>query len=86
MRPLRRLTGAIEFNELFFNDVEVPQGNLVGGLNCGWQVAMATLMNERGGTGLAARQTQGRRAMVQLARVLAAHGQPLPKDPGSGSG
>ena len=84
VRPLRHLTGAIEFNELFFNDVEVPRENLVGALNSGWQVAMATLMNERGGTGLAAAARHQRTfaAMVQLGRTLAAHGQPLPKDPG----
>ncbi|MGO9060020.1 MAG: acyl-CoA dehydrogenase family protein [Candidatus Binataceae bacterium] len=84
VRPLRHMTGAIEFNELFFNDVEVPPENLVGGLNCGWQVAMATLMNERGGTGLAAAAKHQRTfaAMVQLGRALAAHGQPLTKAPG----
>jgi alkylation response protein AidB-like acyl-CoA dehydrogenase len=52
--PLRHLTGAVEFNELFFNDVEVPVQNLVGPLHGGWQAAMATLMNERGGTAIAA--------------------------------
>jgi alkylation response protein AidB-like acyl-CoA dehydrogenase len=54
IRPLRHMTGAVEFNELFFTDVEVPRENLVGRLNSGWQIAMSTLMNERGGTGMAA--------------------------------
>ncbi|HEY2106792.1 MAG TPA: acyl-CoA dehydrogenase family protein [Candidatus Binataceae bacterium] len=54
VRPLRHLTGAVEFNELFFTEVQVPRGNLVGQLNSGWQIAMSTLMNERGGTGMAA--------------------------------
>ncbi len=53
-RPLRHITGAVEFNELFFNDVEVPRRNLVGTINSGWRIAMTTLMNERGGTGMAA--------------------------------
>jgi alkylation response protein AidB-like acyl-CoA dehydrogenase len=54
VRPLRHMTGAIEFNQLFFSDVEVPRANLVGEPGSGWQVAMTTLMNERGGTGTAA--------------------------------
>ena len=54
VKPLRHITGTVEFNELFFNDVEVPRGNLVGEFNGGWQIAMSTLSNERGGTGIAA--------------------------------
>src|SRR4029077_18894461 len=33
VRPLRHLTGAEDFAEVFFTDVEVPAKNLVGGLN-----------------------------------------------------
>ncbi len=82
VRPLRHMTGAVEFNELFFSDVEVPRENLVGDLNHGWQLAMATLMNERGGTGLAAaaKHQMTLTAMVQLCRILAARGQPLTAD------
>ena len=82
VRPLRHMTGAIEFNELFFSDVEVPRENLVGDLNHGWQLAMATLMNERGGTGLAAaaKHQMTLTAMVQLGRILAARGQPSTTD------
>jgi alkylation response protein AidB-like acyl-CoA dehydrogenase len=48
VKPLRQMTGDAEFNEVFFEDVRVPRANLLGGLNNGWQVAMTTLMNERG--------------------------------------
>ncbi len=48
VKPLRQMTGDAEFNEVFFEDVRVPRRNLLGGLNNGWQVAMTTLMNERG--------------------------------------
>jgi alkylation response protein AidB-like acyl-CoA dehydrogenase len=48
VKPLRQITGDAEFNEVFFEDVRVPRANLLGGMNHGWQVAMTTLMNERG--------------------------------------
>jgi alkylation response protein AidB-like acyl-CoA dehydrogenase len=47
VRPLRQLTGEAEFNEVFFDDVEVPVENLVGSENGGWGVALTTLMYER---------------------------------------
>ncbi|KLO46959.1 acyl-CoA dehydrogenase [Mycobacterium nebraskense] len=54
VRPLRQITGGSEFNEVFFNDVFVPDENVVGAPNSGWTVARATLGNERvsiGGSG-----------------------------------
>ncbi|HEX4246840.1 MAG TPA: acyl-CoA dehydrogenase family protein, partial [Pseudonocardia sp.] len=56
VRPLRELTGASLFNEVFFDDVFVPDGDVVGEVGQGWTVARATLGNERvslgGGAGL----------------------------------
>jgi alkylation response protein AidB-like acyl-CoA dehydrogenase len=53
VRPLRQITGESEFNEIFFSDVEVPQENLLGEIGGGWQVAMTTLLHERGTLGFA---------------------------------
>ncbi len=47
VRPLRQITGGSEFNEVFFNDVFVPDEDVVGEPNAGWTVARATLGNER---------------------------------------
>ena len=47
VRPLRQITGGSEFNEVFFNDVFVPDEDVVGEPNQGWTVARATLGNER---------------------------------------
>jgi len=48
--PLRQMTGECEFNEVFFDEVEVPVENLIGPENEGWRVANTTLGNERGGS------------------------------------
>jgi alkylation response protein AidB-like acyl-CoA dehydrogenase len=48
VRPLRQITGESEFNEVFFDEVPVPAGNLIGRENEGWRVAGTTLANERG--------------------------------------
>ncbi len=46
VRPLRMPTGASEFNEVFLNDVFVPDTDVVGPVDGGWTVARATLGNE----------------------------------------
>ncbi|MCV7379400.1 acyl-CoA dehydrogenase [Mycobacterium alsense] len=54
VRPLRQITGGSDFNEVFFNDLFVPDEDVVGAPNSGWTVARATLGNERvsiGGSG-----------------------------------
>ncbi|GAB1820464.1 acyl-CoA dehydrogenase [Herbidospora sp. RD11066] len=58
VRPLTEMTGENLFNEVFFDDVFVPDELVVGQVNQGWKVARNTLSNERvslssgaGGTG-----------------------------------
>jgi 3-oxochol-4-en-24-oyl-CoA dehydrogenase len=46
VRPLRMPTGGSEFNEVFFDDVFVPDEDVVGPVDGGWTVARATLGNE----------------------------------------
>jgi 3-oxochol-4-en-24-oyl-CoA dehydrogenase len=47
VRPLREITGEALFNEVFINDVFIPDADVVGDVNDGWRVARATLGNER---------------------------------------
>ncbi len=49
VRPLRHITGAVEFAEVFFSDVVVPADRLVGELDNGWRITMGSLAHERGG-------------------------------------
>src|SRR6266568_4682984 len=53
VRPRVQITGQPEFNEIFFTDVQVPKENLLGAVGEGWQVAMTTLLHERGTLGFA---------------------------------
>jgi alkylation response protein AidB-like acyl-CoA dehydrogenase len=47
VRPLRQMTGEAEFNEIFFTDARIPDSQRIGTVGDGWNVAIATLMNER---------------------------------------
>lgn len=81
VRPLRQITGEAEFNEIFFTDVAVPRANLLGEVGGGWQVAMTTLLHERGTLGAALTgilDAQVRR-LVDLAR-REAKDDPLVRD------
>jgi alkylation response protein AidB-like acyl-CoA dehydrogenase len=46
VRPLRMISGHSEFNEVFFDDVFIPDDDVVGPIDGGWTVARATLGNE----------------------------------------
>jgi alkylation response protein AidB-like acyl-CoA dehydrogenase len=46
VRPLRQISGHSEFNEVFFDDVFVPDDDVIGPVDSGWTVARATLGNE----------------------------------------
>ena len=48
VRPLVDMTLKAGFNEVFFNDVKIPEDNIVGKRGEGWAVANATLGHERG--------------------------------------
>jgi alkylation response protein AidB-like acyl-CoA dehydrogenase len=47
VRPIRNLAGEPSFGEIFFEDVKIPKGNIVGKENEGWQIAQALLGHER---------------------------------------
>jgi alkylation response protein AidB-like acyl-CoA dehydrogenase len=83
VRPLRQITGDPEFNEIFFSDVRVPKENVVGEINSGWQVAMTTLLHERGtlGFALTARLEVQVRKVIALAKEPRADGSVPADDP-----
>ena len=83
VRPLRQMTGESEFNELFFRDVRVPVENVVGKVNDGWNVAIGTLMHERGtfGAGLQIMYRRNIDRLIELSRTIERNGRPASEDP-----
>jgi alkylation response protein AidB-like acyl-CoA dehydrogenase len=78
VRPLRQITGEAEFNEIFLEEAEVPDENIIGQVGGGWGVAITTLMFERAGLGAAA--VMGlKRSMEDLLAVIQERG--LDEDP-----
>ncbi|HUO62849.1 MAG TPA: acyl-CoA dehydrogenase [Terriglobales bacterium] len=83
VKPLKQITGDAEFNEVYFDNVKVPEANILGGLNNGWAVGMTTLMYERLalGFGLQVRLKIALDGLVDLARRTKKNGAPATQDP-----
>jgi alkylation response protein AidB-like acyl-CoA dehydrogenase len=71
VRPLVQMTRDPEFNEIYFNDVGIPKSQVLGEPGQGWQMAMTTLLHERGNLGvtLATRGAAAIRELISLARA-----------------
>ena len=67
VRPIRTVAGEAHFNEVFFDGLEVPVDCVLGAVDRGWDVAMATLLFERSGT--AALQVMLRQSFDELLRL-----------------
>jgi alkylation response protein AidB-like acyl-CoA dehydrogenase len=81
IRPLVQITGDAGFNEVFYDNVRVPKENLVGEINQGWQVSIATLMYERvsGGTRHPVQRTITE--LLELAKSIEFEGVPANQHP-----
>lgn len=76
VRPLRQITGAAHFNEVFLEDVRIPHENILGAPNAGWGPILTTLANERtliGGSQSAVKFDD----IVALARRFGANDDPV---------
>lgn len=51
VRPLRQMTGGAAFNEVFLDDVWIPDDDRLGDVDGGWTVALTTLTHERAAVG-----------------------------------
>jgi alkylation response protein AidB-like acyl-CoA dehydrogenase len=83
VRPLAHMLGEAEFNEVFLDDVFVPDDLVVGEVDGGWRVAMATLSYER--VAIATGRVNTKRAVEDIIADVAARtgadGRPLGTDP-----
>ncbi len=73
IRPIAKMSGQVEFAQVFYDDVRIPLANVVGGLGNGWKVAMSTLGFERG-TGFIADQVKQAREVEELLERARASG------------
>ena len=82
-RPLRQITGEAEFNEIFLDDVYVPADDVVGEVGAGWQVAITTLLHERGSTAffLLGRLERNFQRLLTLCRETPRNGGVAADDP-----
>jgi alkylation response protein AidB-like acyl-CoA dehydrogenase len=79
IRPLKQMSGALDFGEVFFTDVRVPKSNVIGTEGGGWDIAMLLLSFERGASAMP-QYTAFRRELddvVGLARELGRAADPL---------
>ena len=47
VQPIRQMSGAACFNQVFFSDVILSDENRIGDVGAGWKISLTTLMNER---------------------------------------
>jgi alkylation response protein AidB-like acyl-CoA dehydrogenase len=81
-RPIRQISGAGEFGEVFFTDARVPVTDCLGEVGDGWRTAMLLLSFERGASGIA-QYTEFRRQydeIVAVAKRLGRDQDPLVRD------
>lgn len=83
VRRIKQISGSEEFCEVFFTNVRVAAGDLVGGLNAGWRIAQTTLSYERVGStlGHVGRLQNAFERMIAVCRTLERAGRPAIEDP-----
>jgi alkylation response protein AidB-like acyl-CoA dehydrogenase len=73
IRPLRQMTGSAEFNEVYFDEARTAKDLVLGDVNDGWKVAMATLGFERG-TAFLSQQLAFQRELAEIIGVAQKNG------------
>ena len=81
IRPLVDMTGAANFNEVFFTDVRVPKDQIVGARGQGWAVANAILGHERDSLGNPDATLSRLNALIELMRNETIDGVPVIEHP-----
>lgn len=81
IRPMINMAGVHEVNEIFFDEVRVPQDNLIGEEHRGWYQMMATLDFERSGVQRYASATRTLEELVAFAKEGQHNGHALAQEP-----
>lgn len=78
IKPIKQISGASNFNEVYFTDVRIPDAHRLGEVGDGWRVSITTLMNERLAVGSAGGPDFA--DIFRLARNIEINDQPAIKD------
>jgi alkylation response protein AidB-like acyl-CoA dehydrogenase len=83
VRPLRQMSGDSGFNEVFFSNVRIGAGQVLGEVNKGWTTAITALMNERAnlGSGIQVVFKRQLEALIARSRTIERGGRPASEDP-----
>ncbi len=91
VRPLIKITGETGFNEVIFDNLEIDDSYRLDELGKGWQVAMTTLLHERGAGELVTPRSGGLKSksshanntssLIELARNTVRNGATAAQDP-----
>jgi len=79
IKPIKQISGASDFNEVYFTDVRIPDSQRLGDVGQGWQVALTTLMNERASIGAGGGNTNFE-TVKRLAQNVLIDGKPAIED------
>jgi acyl-CoA dehydrogenase len=80
IEPIVQINGGTGFNEVFFDDVRIPDGDRISEVGNGWAVAITTLMNERASIGAGGGGITGIGDLLRLAREVELNGAPAIED------
>lgn len=81
VRPLKQMTGSLDFNEVFFTNARTPARNIVGKRGEGWAVSRATLKHERNLIGNPNMMREHFDSTIALAQRTVRNGRPAIEDP-----
>ena len=79
IKPIKQISGDSNFNEVYFNDVRIPDSQRLGAVGQGWQVSITTLMNERMAIG-SGRSGVNFRTLFELAQKVYINDRPAIED------
>ncbi len=79
IKPIKQISGASDFNEVYFTNVRIPDSQRLGDVGQGWHVALTTLMNERASIGAGSGGADFK-SLKRLAQQVNIDGKPAIED------